>query len=92
MDKAVEPVCYPAVTHDDDSDAAHAGTASVSRLEIYRRKIFHIWYARLRLFMQRYRYNSLYPAFCKEISQPIHRAPCGGHQLQATYHCARRKP
>ena len=53
MDKAVEPVGYPAVTHNDNSDAAHAGTAPVGRLEIYRpvgrleiyrRKIFHIWY------------------------------------------------
>ena len=44
MDKAVEPVRYLVVLYNDDSDAAHAGTAPVGRLEIYRRKIFHIWY------------------------------------------------
>ena len=92
MDKAVEPVGYPAVTHNDNSDAAHAGTAPVGRLEIYRSKIFHIWYPSLRLFMQRYRYNSLYPAHDKEISPPPQQVPYGGRHLPAIYRCVKRKP
>ena len=54
-------------------------------------KIFHIWYPSLRLFMQRYRYNSLYPAYDKGISPPLHQVPCGGRHLPAIYHCVRRK-
>ena len=41
MDKAVKPVSYPAVSHNDNADTAHTGTALIRRLEIYRRKIFH---------------------------------------------------
>ena len=41
MDKTVKPVRQSAVPHNDNPDAAHAGTALVRRLEIYRRKIFH---------------------------------------------------
>ena len=41
MDKAVKPVSDPAVSHNDNADTAHTGTALIRRLEIYRRKIFH---------------------------------------------------
>ena len=43
MDQAVEPVGDLTVTHHNDPDTAHAGRALVRRLEIYRRKISHIF-------------------------------------------------
>ncbi len=43
MDQAVEPVRDPSVTYDDDPDAADAARAFVGCLEIYRRKISHLF-------------------------------------------------
>ncbi len=42
MDKAVKPVSYPAVSHNDNADTAHTGTALVGCLKIYCCKIFHL--------------------------------------------------